>query len=203
MQIGTLKTLIISNNLRHFCDNASDYEFNELRKGGKKYIFHVNHAKHMKILWELGLDINIVNEHGDNILMRNIFNVSCDFEQYYDIAKFFVKNGGNLNHKNKKGNTALMLLIKHYLGNNLPEIIELLIKNKANINIKNNLGETAIKLNNQNYNDERVKKILDEQIDKEYQYLYTYWVIFYSDSYFTSLDNFLGQNIMQYIKSPY
>jgi ankyrin repeat protein len=57
------------------------------------------------------------------------------------IFKDFVENGGNLNKKNDKGITVLML--ESQIGGSY-EIVEGLLKNKADPNVTDNLGKTAL-----------------------------------------------------------
>ena len=73
----------------------------------------------------------------ENSFMRSLYDFLF---APYTIAKLLIKKGANLDIKDNKGNTALMIaiLLKNY------EIIKLLIDRGADLSIRNNQGNTPL-----------------------------------------------------------
>lgn len=92
-----------------------------------------------KILSRKTFDINVVDEHGNNILTR-LLKKGC-----YDIVLKHMKDKRwNVNHQNNDGDTFAHILVSmNYV--NVVEIIKCLKKNKNFLpNLRNNDGETIL-----------------------------------------------------------
>lgn len=112
----------------------------------------------IKLLIEKGADVNYVKSNGRSILHNStlVFNA-------YEVYKFLLDNGANVNHQDTLGNTPIMSIYDPYAiyfindiddihseeiykNRNYNSIIifKLLLENGANINIRNNMGMTAL-----------------------------------------------------------
>jgi hypothetical protein len=110
-----------------------------------------DYPQYTKKLLDMGVDIDGEDFFGNTILFRAV--------QYnnYDFAKFLIKNGANVNHKNRAkekkeyyhnyndqyfvGNTPLMsAVIKH----SPLEMMRLLVENGADVNARNDNNKTAL-----------------------------------------------------------
>lgn len=127
----------------------------------------------LKFLIDTGLDINIKNYYGENILIYAIKTKNNNLVKFIlnyklaninksqslieavktndiEIIKDLIKSKVDINEKNTCGNTPLMISAEN--KNIDQNIVKLLIKNGADINQKNNKNETvlttAIKYNN-------------------------------------------------------
>jgi hypothetical protein len=67
-------------------------------------------------------------------------NNEANKEKVIEKLNFFIKKGADLNVKNKKGNTALMMA---FLLNRPQYSIKLLLENNANLHVKNNYNKSA------------------------------------------------------------
>lgn len=75
-----------------------------------------------------------------------------------DGIKLFIKNGGNINQKNRHHETLLIYSTKYYNINN--DVIDLLINSGANVNMQDIDGQTALWIAMARNNTETVKKLI-------------------------------------------
>lgn len=133
-----------------------------------------------KILSKKKVDINTIDDAGNDIIMRLLKS------QQYDLVLKHMKNKEwNVNHRNLDGNTFAHLLVTfNYV--HVGRIIDQLKRNKKFIpNIKNNKGET----------------ILDRSINSNY--IYTTMKVL-EDKRFNSIDILSFKNLYKaYIKNSY
>ena len=78
-------------------------------------------------------------EKESKVDINEAFITACK-EGDEEFASILIKMGANVNIKDDKGNTPL--IVASYNGHK--EIVSMLIKNKANLNDKKNEGDTAI-----------------------------------------------------------
>ncbi len=108
-------------------------------------IFTYGNERILLLFIQRGLDVNAIDEDGQNLLMRGlrIFK-NCSTpslkSEYLKMIEVLLQNGADVNFVDRRGNTSLMLIINH----NSPSTIKLLIDYGANVNIKNNSGDTAL-----------------------------------------------------------
>jgi len=114
-----------------------------------------------KLLSKHRIDINVCDEHGNDVLTRLIMK-----GQYDIVLKHMSNKKWDVNHQNKDGNTfAHILVLINYIHIN--DIIKKLIKNKRFIpNIKNNKGETILDRSiNNNYIYTSIKILEDKRFN--------------------------------------
>lgn len=92
----------------------------------------------VKILLDLGADVNIVNIFGDNSL------IWPSYLGHDKIVQLLLAAGANPNIKNLKGNTPLTLAVNH------PKILKLLLDVGANPDIQDADGDTALIISSRN-----------------------------------------------------
>ena len=91
-------------------------------------------------------DINLAKQLLDNIAdVNTMYNgyhplINTAEKGYKEIAILLLERGANINLRNKKGTTALMIAAK----NGHTETISMLLARGADINNKNNNGWTAL-----------------------------------------------------------
>ncbi len=109
---------------------------------------HKGHKDIIELLLNYGLDINLQDNRGDNSLISLLKNEFLDDNLVKEIVQIFIKNGINVNLKNKFGQCALTIACKR----GLLEIVELLINNNADMHSCDTWGNSplgsAIKHNN-------------------------------------------------------
>ncbi len=111
-----------------------------------------------KILFRKSFDINVVDEHGNNILTKLLK------KGYYDIVLKHMKDKRwNINQQNEDGDTFAHILVSlNYL--NVVDIIKALKKNKNFMpNIRNNNGETILDKSIKNSYIYTTAKILEDE----------------------------------------
>lgn len=81
------------------------------------------------------VNINILSKTGSTLLMHAIWYGN------FDMVKYLIDNGININTKNDKGNTALIISV---IVNSKLNIVQYLIGKGADINIQNNIGMAAL-----------------------------------------------------------
>ncbi len=111
-----------------------------------------------KILSRKSFDINVVDEHGNNILTKLLK------KGYYDIVLKHMKDKRwNINHQNNDGDTFAHILVSlNYV--NVVDIIKVLKKNRNFIpNIRNNNGETILDKSIKNSYIYTTAKILEDE----------------------------------------
>lgn len=91
----------------------------------------------IKMLVDAGSNINAITETGATPLINAAFWVNTK------AVEFLINNKADVNIKNLKGNTALIIASENEKGT---AIVDLLIKAGADINVKNLKGETALSL---------------------------------------------------------
>lgn len=86
-----------------------------------------------KYLLDFVTDIDIVDHHGDNLVIAlvNHYNIEA--------LQLTIQRGCNLDFINRSGNTALMIAVRE----DLRSIVELLLDNGADLDIPNRNGQTA------------------------------------------------------------
>lgn len=137
-----------------------------------------NYREVYEYILDQGIDLNITDEQGDNILMKLLKNKDYDL-----VNKYILDSDIMINHQNNDGDTVAHLLVSmNYLD--IKEILEKLLTREDFLpNIKNNLGET----------------ILDKSIKN--RYLYTTIQIL-KDKRFNSISLNSFKNLYEvYIKS--
>jgi ankyrin repeat protein len=92
-------------------------------------------------LVEKGLDVNALNEYGENALFDAVRNND------YQTCAILLQNKVNLNKQNRLKQTPLLLAV--YKGVDCLDIILLLLHNGADPNIKNELGQGVLEILNQ------------------------------------------------------
>jgi len=103
-------------------------------------------------LIDKGLDVNSLNEYGENALFEAVRN------EDYDTAYMLIKNGVNVNKQNRLKQTPLLLAC--YKGIGVLDIILLLLHNKADPNIRNELQQGVLEILNELILHTRKHKIL-------------------------------------------
>ena len=115
------------------------------------------------------LDNGLTDVNDNNNLMKTtplmtasiMAGIGSDSDPLWPICELLIHNGADLNLQNKRGDTALMLAVKHSSHSSHLRIIQLLIDYGADPFIINNRGEQAIDL---------VRNPVDSNILKEYMY---------------------------------
>lgn len=102
-------------------------------------IYDLSNINKLKQLLIAGADINIQDNEGYTPLMRILEEEDFDFT----LAKMLIKQGSNLNLKNKEGQTALHIFASHTWTFS-PYLLENFIKSGANINAKDKNGLTPL-----------------------------------------------------------
>jgi hypothetical protein len=108
-----------------------------------------DHTK-AKELVDSGIDVNITDSSGDNVLM---YAVLCGWD---DIIELVIHKTKNINQANQEGNTALLYASAH--GDD--ELIEQLLELGADINARTNDGYSALILAVGNQEIDTVKLLL-------------------------------------------
>lgn len=103
-------------------------------------------------LMEKGIDVNALNEYGENALYDAVRNND------YDTCALLINNKIDINKQNRLRQTALLLAC--YKGIDSLDIILLLLYNGANPNIKNELNQGLLEILNQLVLHTRKYKIL-------------------------------------------
>ena len=103
---------------------------------------------------------------GNNKDLPSAFHIIVTKNNMELLLEFIEKFPEEINHKDKRGNTALMVAAE--LKN--PEMMKLLIENNADLNIVNNNGKTAYNIAQENINEESLRwlnyYLLKEKITK-------------------------------------
>lgn len=69
------------------------------------------HKKLLTMLVTKGADLNVKDESGDNTSLHNAIRISFQSDNF-EIVEFLIKNGANVNARNKKGQTPLKLAVE-------------------------------------------------------------------------------------------
>lgn len=103
----------------------------------------------IKRLIQMGANINAIDGSGNTPLQ--VINWKRYPKEAYKIAKALLSNGTDINHKNKEGMTALMLVVLNYPDPTRPypnkngkKIINLLLDHGANIHLMSKQNRTAL-----------------------------------------------------------
>lgn len=148
--------------IRHLLDqgvpvNSRDGEGNTL-------FFHTLTQETRNLLLKKGLNINLVNNLGQNAL---IYKVKNGHGMNLDI-KWLIDHGCNLNHQDNFANTALMYAVQ----NQNVKAVSLLINKKTNFQLKNLDGKNVIELIRD------IKRSSKLQEDKRPTQSYSYYDIY-------------------------
>ncbi len=103
-------------------------------------IFNYIKERNLDKVQELVLHNNFSVNSERTQINKNSLLLEASFWGHFEIVKFLVENGANINYKNYYGNSALMCASE----NNELEIIHFLLENGADINIKNDYNETPL-----------------------------------------------------------
>jgi len=118
-----------------------------------------------QMLIEAGVDVNIIDNDENNLLMSAIQSPNCSV---YEFINFLIKKGIDVNAKNKRGVTALMLLISHTW---MFKEISLLLNNGADVTAMDNSGHDALYyLVNSNYKDKETYEFVKNYLYKFQEY---------------------------------
>lgn len=105
--------------------------------------------------------INQETSFGNTVLQQYIYDSYISDSpitntKFYEIIKFLIESGADINKKNRDGNSAFLIFFKSISvteserleiwqnGNIVIEILKLFLNNGADIHIKNNEGSTAL-----------------------------------------------------------
>ncbi|NQX82109.1 MAG: ankyrin repeat domain-containing protein [Flavobacteriaceae bacterium] len=121
-------------------------------KGSRK---GYNSLEYFKYLESLGINPNVVNNHGET----PIHNLAYGNEDK-EVFNYFISKGVNVNQVNKEGNTALINATRR----NSIETVSLLVNKTQNINHINNKGKSAL-TNSISNNSEIISFLLDNKAD--------------------------------------
>lgn len=105
---------------------------NELAKELRLMIKNGRNEEAIEIITQVGVDRTVYD-------IGTPLCVACLFENW-DIAKYCIENGADVNARNIEGGTALIDACK--FGN--LEVVKILLKNGAEINIRNKYARTPI-----------------------------------------------------------
>jgi ankyrin repeat protein len=112
-------------------------EIYEKDKCGQNALFYaIDELKIFNKLIDSGLDYNVVNCEGINLIMK------ASMEGRIDIVKELVRRKADLNHRDYEGRTAIFYAFEK----NFIDIVEMLAKSGADLNIEDNNGLTLISL---------------------------------------------------------
>lgn len=90
---------------------------------------------------------------GNNKDLQSAFHIIVTKNNMELLLEFMEKFPEEINHQDKRGNTALMVAAE--LKN--PEMMKLLIENNADLNLVNNNGKTAYNIAQENINEESLR----------------------------------------------
>lgn len=90
----------------------------------------------VKILVNMGADVNAVNEYGSTAL------ILASKDTGLEVMEILLLNGAVIDHQDRQGRTALMMAAK----NGWKEAVTLLLSHDADIHIKDNNNKTALEL---------------------------------------------------------
>ncbi len=103
------------------------------------YAIKDNYRDVYEYVIDKGIDLNITDEFGDNILMKLLKNKDYDL-----VNKYILNEDLMINHQNNDGDTIVHILVTHnYID--IKDILENVLKREDFLpNIKNNVGETIL-----------------------------------------------------------
>lgn len=103
------------------------------------YAIKDNYRDVYEYVIDKGIDLNITDEFGDNILMKLLKNKDYDL-----VNKYILNEDLMINHQNNDGDTIVHILVTHnYID--IKDILENILKREDFLpNIKNNVGETIL-----------------------------------------------------------
>ncbi|KAK6169517.1 hypothetical protein SNE40_020557 [Patella caerulea] len=127
---GVIKMLIEAGADIHKCDNLL---CRAIKKG---------HYESASLLIEHGIDVNTVDENGDNPLTLASKQGNVAF------MTLLTSTECDINHQNLKGKTALhnAIRVKRYCDQTRSKVIEILLQNGMNVNLGDVDGETALSI---------------------------------------------------------
>ena len=130
---------------------AQGFDYKKINIEGENIVLFASHGGRgysnplevYQYLDNLGLDMTLTNNHGENALHNMALNTKD-----LTIIDFFIKKGTDIHQKDIEGNTPFLNAVK---GNNL-EILQKLALFTKNINEQNNEGFSAITYATKNMN---------------------------------------------------
>ena len=144
-----------------------------------------------KVLEKENFNFNLVDEDGNNILMKLLKNKDYDL-----IAKYIDESNININHQNNDGNTFMHLLVQ-YNYVDIKEIFEKVLSREDFLpNIKNNNNESILdKSINDNYIYTVVKILSDKRFNSislySFKKLYEAYIKNNSYGTYSKLNNYV------------
>ena len=152
------------------CDNDPSLVFEAIKNNYRDV--------YSKVIAKEGFDFNIVDENGNNVLMRLLKNKDYDL-----VLDYIDKYDFSINHQNNNGDTIMHILVTfNYID--VKDIFEKVLEREDFLpNIKNNNNES----------------ILDKSINNQYLYLS---IKILADKRFNSISLYSFKNLYEtYIKS--
>ncbi|NVN99119.1 MAG: ankyrin repeat domain-containing protein [Geobacteraceae bacterium] len=126
--------------VRLLLDSGANIEVRN-KQGNTPLLISNRNRPVLELLIARGANREAVNNEGSNLLIRAVWNQSKtdekEFERLLGDLKYIITQTKDIEHRDKKGNTALQTTVSD-------EILELLIKSGANVNARNYRGETAL-----------------------------------------------------------
>lgn len=124
--------------------HGKDHTYN-IRVLGEETILHFlsveNHTEPVKVLIEMGFDVNCTNSVGDTPL------ADCAALEHWEMIEILLESGADPNIQNEMGDTALHTACEMLNATKSKKhIISLLLKYGADPNIQNEMGDTALHL---------------------------------------------------------
>lgn len=101
------------------------------------FVVGSNHIDILKFVINQGANVNYVN------LGRPVFFEACSKCTNPEVIKLFIENGVDVNAKDERGKTALIVTIESFLSGT-EQNAKILIENGADLDIQDNEGKTAL-----------------------------------------------------------
>ena len=137
-----------------------------------------------------GIDLNITDESGDNILMKLLKNKDYDLVDKYILSDNFM-----INHQNNDGDTITHILVTHNYADIKDILNKVLMRDDFLPNLKNSLGETILDKSLKNrYLYATIQILKDERFNsislKSFKDLYDVYIKSNEYGMYSKLNNF-------------